>query len=291
MNRITAAGTVTLRQPPDQEPKVLLVHRPAYKDWTLPKGKNKVNEYRAATAWRETDEETGRLVRLGVPLNKLSYPVGGGTKDVYYWRGMEVSWRNFKPNHEIDQVSWVEVSAAESRMTYADERELVQQALQLPQTTALMILRHASARPRRQFNGKDPLRPLAERGRKQAKMLVPLLQAFGVRKLASSSSRRCMATLAPYAQRTRLTVESFPLLSEEQGIPNPKAVSRFMKQLAAETASSNVPMALCGHRPVLPTMFEALGIDFKPMSTATAAVVHLDAAGQVVAVEWHRSTF
>ena len=37
--KITAAGTVVLRPAPGREPDVLLVHRPRYDDWSLPKGK------------------------------------------------------------------------------------------------------------------------------------------------------------------------------------------------------------------------------------------------------------
>ena len=36
---ITAAGAVVLRPGADGEPEVLLVHRPRYDDWSLPKGK------------------------------------------------------------------------------------------------------------------------------------------------------------------------------------------------------------------------------------------------------------
>ena len=63
MTKVTvAAGTVTLRSRDGKDPRVLLVHRPSYDDWTLPKGKLEPDEYEAVAAARETLEETGLAV-------------------------------------------------------------------------------------------------------------------------------------------------------------------------------------------------------------------------------------
>ena len=60
----TAAGCVVLRPGPGDEPEVLLVHRPRYDDWSLPKGKIRADESLPGCAARETTEETGVAVRL-----------------------------------------------------------------------------------------------------------------------------------------------------------------------------------------------------------------------------------
>ena len=55
-----AAGTVTIRHRPGKEPHVLLVHRPAYNDWTLPKGHLDPDEYEAVAAVRAALAAPGR---------------------------------------------------------------------------------------------------------------------------------------------------------------------------------------------------------------------------------------
>ncbi|NMD47855.1 MAG: NUDIX hydrolase, partial [Propionibacterium sp.] len=48
------------------------------------------------------------------------------------------------------------------------------------------------------------------------------------------------------------------------------------------------PRAICGHRPVLPLMLEALGVPDRPMLTAAVLVAHLSPDGETVSVEWHK---
>ena len=71
--RIPAAGTVPWRLR-DGTLEVALVHRPRYDDWSWAKGKLDADEDWAVAAVRETDEETGLLVRLGPPLPEAALP-------------------------------------------------------------------------------------------------------------------------------------------------------------------------------------------------------------------------
>ncbi len=285
---VRGAGTVTLRPRPGKEPQVLVVHRPSYDDWTLPKGKLDADEYLPAAAARETWEETGVSVRLGVPIETMTYPVGGGLKTVHYWMGHVTAATRRKPDREVDKVVWLSPRNAINRLTYTDERALLLHGLALPVTTPLVIVRHAKAMERKNWTGRDQARPINARGRRQAAALVPLLDAYGVGRLASSSSTRCVQTLQPHAKEHRLEVEGWSTLSEEQAAEHPKAVRQLMKRLAKETALGGVPTAVCGHRPVLPAMLEALGITPRPLQTAAVVVAHLTPDGQTVAVEWHK---
>ncbi len=286
--RITAAGTVVLRPVEGREPEVLLVHRPRYDDWSLPKGKINPDEYLAGCAVRETLEEAAVEVRLGLPLDRLSYPVGGGMKTVSYWRARALRENGHKPNAEIDGTLWLPASHALRKVTYADERPLIQQAIELPDSTPLVIVRHGKAMLRANWTGRDQARPLDERGRRQSRLLVPLLEAFGVGKLTSSTSVRCLKTLQPHAKAHRLEVEGWTTLTEEQAEKNPKAVATLMKRLAREAAESQVPTAICGHRPVLPVMLEAIGVPFRPLQPGAALVAHLGPQAEVLAVEVHK---
>ena len=87
--RIPAAGTLPWRLR-DGALEVALVHRPRYDDWSWAKGKLDPGEDWAVAAARETEEETGLVVRLGPPLPESRYTLLGrdGTPDdkvVRYW--------------------------------------------------------------------------------------------------------------------------------------------------------------------------------------------------------------
>lgn len=286
--QIVAAGTIVIRPGVEgKKPAVLVVHRPGYKDWTLPKGKPTPGETMPVTAIRETAEETAAIVRLDVPVDRISYPVGGGIKTVYYWRASLTSIGRFKPNKEIDKVAWLTPAVALKRLTYADEAGLLQQALEQPVTTPLLIVRHGKAMLRKNWSQRDAARPLDSRGRQQADDLVPLLSAYHVEGLSSSTSTRCMQTLAPYAKQQRLDVNGWNTLTEELGEENEPAVTKLMARLANETAASGRAQAICGHRPVLPFMLESVGVAVRPMKPGETCVVHLTPTGEAVAVEWH----
>ena len=287
--RVAAAGTVVLRPVTDSEPEVLLVHRPRYNDWSLPKGKIDPDEYLAGCAVRETREESAVDVRLGLPLDQITYAISGGTKTVSYWRARAVKEGIHQPDDEVDEVLWLPASEALEQVTYDDERPLITQALELPgDTTPLVLVRHGKAMERSNWTGRDRARTLNERGRRQSRLLVPLLEAFGVGMLASSSAVRCMKTLQPYAKAHRLEVEGWSTLTEEEGEKSPKAVVTLTRRLAQKAVESGVPLAICGHRPVLPLMLEALGIPARPLQPGTAIVAHLEPSGNVLAVEVHK---
>lgn len=285
MKHILAAGTVTI-DASGSKPKILVVHRPCYDDWTIPKGKIRADEFVPVAAFRETKEETGTRVRLDIPVNQISYPVGGGQKTVTYWRAEPLQIRPRKPNKEVDNVVWLTPSKAMDLLTYADEKELVEQALTLPKTTPVAIVRHGKALERRLWSGRDQARPMNSRGHRQADDLVPLLTAYGMELLASSTSTRCLQTLAPYEKTVPSEVEGWAALSEEQAALDDSATDKVMRRIANRAIRANQPAVICGHRPVLPVMFESLGISPRNLQPADLGVAHLDAEGEPHAVEW-----
>jgi 8-oxo-dGTP diphosphatase len=113
---------------------VLLVHRPKYDDWTLPKGKAHRGERDEDTAVREVEEETGLRCRLGRELPSTSY-VGpdGRPKVVRYW-AMEAepgegdavaagdSWR---AQTEVDALRWLSVPDASRLLSYEHDRDVL----------------------------------------------------------------------------------------------------------------------------------------------------------------------
>jgi phosphohistidine phosphatase SixA len=80
-----------------------------------------------------------------------------------------------------------------------------------------VLLRHASAGHRLDWEHDDHLRPLDARGRRQSADLVELLRPFGVRRVVSSSYVRCVQTVEPLAAALGLEVEQDGRLKEGQG--------------------------------------------------------------------------
>jgi 8-oxo-dGTP diphosphatase len=122
---IEAAGGVVWRSSSKGTAKVLLVHRPRYDDWTLPKGKLEPGESARDAAWREVLEETGLECKLGDELAEITYDDRKGRrKRVRYW-AMEVVRGGFEPNDEVDEIAWLPVDQAVDRLTYRRDAKLL----------------------------------------------------------------------------------------------------------------------------------------------------------------------
>jgi 8-oxo-dGTP diphosphatase len=128
---VRAAGGIVLRRTSGGGWQVLLVHRPRYDDWSLPKGKADPGERDEDTALREVEEETGLRCTLGVPAGRTRYRDSKGRdKVVRYWLMQPesedaVADGAFVPNHEVDEVRWCSVADATRRLTYAHDRTLL----------------------------------------------------------------------------------------------------------------------------------------------------------------------
>jgi 8-oxo-dGTP diphosphatase len=121
---IRAAGGIVWRQTPDGR-EIVLVHRPAYDDWSLPKGKADEGEADEQTALREVEEETGLICRLGPELPTTHYhDRHDRPKVVRYWAMTPVGG-NLGGHHEVDQAEWVPSDQARDRISYPRDREVI----------------------------------------------------------------------------------------------------------------------------------------------------------------------
>jgi 8-oxo-dGTP pyrophosphatase MutT (NUDIX family) len=122
---VRAAGGLLQQVGADGVARVLVVHRPRYDDWSLPKGKVDPGETDEDCALREVEEETGLRCRLGRELPSTRYTDRKGrSKQVRYWV-MEVEGGSFTANDEVDEVRWVPAAEASALLSYAHDRELV----------------------------------------------------------------------------------------------------------------------------------------------------------------------
>ncbi|MGD7706800.1 NUDIX hydrolase [Microlunatus sp. Y2014] len=289
---IRAAGAVVLRTTPEAragEQDVALIHRERYDDWTLPKGKLERDEWPAVAAVREVAEETGLTVRLGVPLDRMRYRLpDGDTKIVDHWVATVVAEEPRPPDEEVDAVEWVPVAAARTRLTHDIDRALLDQAVSLPPTTPLVLLRHCKAVSRKDWSAADADRPLSPYGERQAMRVVSLLGAYGIERVTSSAWLRCVQSVRPYAATLGVDVEPHPALTEDAFESDPEAAADVVAEARMRTAAG-LPTVVCGHRPGLPQAQEGLDIPPRKLRTGEAAVAHLDREGNLVAVEWQRA--
>jgi 8-oxo-dGTP pyrophosphatase MutT (NUDIX family) len=279
---VLAAGAVVLRKHGDD---VLLVHRPKYDDWSFPKGKLDRGEHATAASVREVLEETGLTIRLGRPLDHQRYPVAGGrNKTVHYWVGRvagDDDVGGYVPNAEIDEVVWVSRSKAKKLLTYPHDGDTLREALAEDRTTrTLIVLRHAEARSRSHWRADDRYRPLLVTGTAQADRMVPVLAAYGVSRLVTSSSTRCVATVTPYADATGHRVESDDRLSEEDH------TAGDVQDVVTDLLEHGKRNVVCTHRPVLPALWKALGIGEVRLEPGEMLVLH-HRHGKVLATETH----
>ncbi len=129
---VKASGVVPWRNRGDGEIEVLLIHRPRYDDWSVPKGKLDDGETDEECAIREMVEETGVHGILGAPLPTALYTDHRGRpKEVSYWL-MEVPAgepADFVANDEVDELAWFDFATARQKLSYPLDQGLLDEAL------------------------------------------------------------------------------------------------------------------------------------------------------------------
>jgi 8-oxo-dGTP pyrophosphatase MutT (NUDIX family)/phosphohistidine phosphatase SixA len=281
---VRAAGCVVWRGG-DPEPKLLLVHRPRYDDWSFPKGKLDSGETAMGAATREVLEETGLRVRLGPRLPDQKYTVSGGQpKLVTYWAGRAMkgsSIKDYEATDEVDTLRWLPASQARKTLSYSRDRTLLDAFLRGGyDSEPLLVVRHAEARKRSAWKADDAKRPLKLSGKEQAARLVPLLAAYGVSQVVSSNATRCVQTVRPYVKASGAQLSEDPVLSEDGY--DERGFAQRVEQLLKEAA----PTAVCTHRPQLRPFFEVAGVESIGLMPAEVVVLH-HIGGSVVDCEQH----
>ena len=285
---IRAAGALVWR-PAGGAAQVALVHRPKYDDWSFPKGKLDPGEHPLLAAVREVGEETALRVTLGRRLPPVRYENSGVPKLVDYWVAtVAETLSEFEPGSEIDEVNWAEPQAAAARLSYARDVETVAEFEAGPrETLPLIVIRHASAGNKSDWQNSDVSRPLDARGASEARALANLLRCFGAGRVVSAPAERCVATVRPYAASIGGVVEIEAAFDVSASRADTADAAAAMAGLAVDSR----PVVVCGHRENLPALLDAacaaLGAHRppgKPLRKAEFAVLHR-ADGSLAAFE------
>ena len=144
MREVWAAGGVVYRRS-GATIEVVLVARPREGLWALPKGKPQAGESIEQTALREVTEETGLAVAIDdradgaakIGSIRYTYPGSGRARDPGDGRVQKVVHHFLMQAHggdtsdhdaEHDLVAWYDIHEASERMTYPNERAILEQA-------------------------------------------------------------------------------------------------------------------------------------------------------------------
>lgn len=294
-NVIEAAGAVIFRTNASTgDLEIVLEHRAKYDDWSIPKGKVDPHESLAHTAVREVGEETGLPIRLSAIIGEVSYPLhldgsegernkkhkGGKhhrktslVKHVTYWAGVPISQdqqaQREQPfghpdprDKETDRLQWLSVDQARERLTYPDDRRIIDNFADFiaaggDHAATLIYVRHGAAEKRKQWLWEESLRPLTPRGMAESLALTREIACYAPSRLLSSPWRRCVQTLSLYAQESGMAVEALPQMTEEAAAENPPAAvsaqENLLRELTARglTDRQSASTVVCVHRPVL----------------------------------------
>ncbi|HEV2953336.1 MAG TPA: NUDIX hydrolase [Candidatus Dormibacteraeota bacterium] len=122
---VQAAGGIVCRPGPADLTEIVVVHRPRYDDWTLPKGKLDPGETMEEAAVREVAEETGLHCTLVRAAGTTQYiDRRGREKVVKYWVMWPMSGK-FLASDEVDEIRWLTVEEALPLLSYQRDRDLL----------------------------------------------------------------------------------------------------------------------------------------------------------------------
>ncbi len=233
---IKAAGGVLYRPNDEGEREFLLVHRPRYDDWSLPKGKLDRREGFLEAGLREVREETGIQANYPIEIGSVGYETDAGNRKLVRWWLMEAVGGKFRPNREVDKVIWLPLRKAEKHLQYANDQKVLRRANALvddPTYSKIYLTRHAQAGVKSQWIGKDRKRPLDRRGRKQAIDLAIRFRSHPITRILTSDYQRCLQTAKPLENAIRLTAETDRRLSAHV---NADGVIKLIGELKGEAA-------------------------------------------------------
>ena len=274
---ISAAGAVVWRKHKDNFTEVAIIHRPKYDDWSFPKGKLEVGESLIACAHREVLEETNLQTEFGPHLGQVEYFTPDGLKKVTYWSAKVIAEKPFRTNSEVDQLKWIPITKVIEVLTNETDKEIFDKFVKVKfNSKPFILLRHAKAITRDEWQGEDDDRPLSSSGQNQAMRLLSTYQVFNIDQIHSSDAVRCYDTVKSMAKGLDIKLEVSSKLSENTYKKDKEKAFDYVRELIKEDKS----ILICSHNPILPKMLNKLTkkseieADEDKLSPADGWVIH-----------------
>ena len=274
---ISAAGAVVWRKHKDNFTEVAIIHRPKYDDWSFPKGKLEVGESLIACAHREVLEETNLQTEFGPHLGQVEYFTPDGLKKVTYWSAKVIAEKPFRTNTEVDQLKWIPITKVIEVLTNETDKEIFDKFVKVKfNSKPFILLRHAKAITRDEWQGEDDDRPLSSSGQNQAMRLLSTYQVFNIDQIHSSDAVRCYDTVKSMAKGLDIKLEVSSKLSESTYRKDKEKAFDYVRELIKEDKS----ILICSHNPILPKMLNKLTkkseieADEDKLSPADGWVIH-----------------
>ena len=285
---IQAAGAVLWRKSDISQLEIAVIHRPRYDDWSLPKGKVESGESHISAGYREIQEETGYESTFGPEIGTVVYKLEGAPKEVRYWAAAATIKTGTPNPQEVDEVLWLAPKKAKEKLTNKDDRAIIDFSLDFgADTFPIILLRHAKALKRTEWDGDDGDRPLEHRGQLQAKRLLPIYLPYGISEVHTSDALRCIETIDLMTRLIEKTAIFSADLSEYGYAKDREAPLDYVQDLMNRGISAIV----CSHNPIIPKVvkklvgkkyFKSMDRELEP---AQAIVLHCR-AGEVIACDW-----
>ena len=286
---IRAAGALLWREVDSRNLEIALIHRPRYDDWSLPKGKIEDGETALQCAYREVFEETGIKATFTRQLGSVEYEESGQKKRVIFWAARcAVDIGAFIVNEEVDELVWFTPEGALAKATHDLDRQMIEDfQAQEQRTDTLIILRHAKALERGDWDEADSERTLDEVGFDQAQLLIKHLEPFAIDEVYTSNYTRCVQTVTPLSHSRGLTITQVPSLNEETFENDPQRSVAFANALKQDEKN----ILICSHNPVIPTMLRGIlntklkNKDLIKLEPGDAWIVHR-VRGEIVGLDY-----
>jgi 8-oxo-dGTP diphosphatase len=145
-------------------------------------------------------------------------------------------------------------------------------------TKPFILLRHAKAISRDEWQGDDDDRPLDPLGENQSRRLLSIYKVFNLEQIHTSDAIRCYNTVQPIAKGLNLKLEVTAKLSESTYRKDKDKAFDYAKELL----KSEINAMICSHNPILPKMLNKLtkksdvDADEEKLSPADGWVIHRD---------------
>lgn len=130
-----SCGAIVYRKSRDRI-ELLLIQNRYGGHWSFPKGHVEGEETEVQTALREVKEETGLDIQLEDGFRQVVeyFPKPNVKKQVVYFLGQAQSLEIKRQKEEISRITWTDIHKAYHMVTFKNDRDLIAQASQRPQS-------------------------------------------------------------------------------------------------------------------------------------------------------------